>query len=73
MKTFGPVKSALFVPGNRLSRVDKAAQSRADIVIIDMEDAVPLAQKEEVRPRVREKLLEHSERKTLVRVNAVKL
>jgi citrate lyase subunit beta/citryl-CoA lyase len=33
--------TALFVPGNRPERFGKAAQARAGVVIIDLEDAVP--------------------------------
>ena len=33
--------TALFVPGNRADRFGKAAASGADVVIIDLEDAVP--------------------------------
>lgn len=71
MATFEPIRTALFVPGNRPDRVDKAVKSEADAVIIDLEDAVPLAQKEETRPRVREKIFEHRDRKIIVRVNAL--
>ena len=34
-------RSYLFVPGDRLDRLDKALATDADIVIIDLEDAVP--------------------------------
>jgi len=49
--------------------VDKAVNSRADAVIIDLEDAVPVTQKEETRPKVREKLITYKDRKIFVRVN----
>lgn len=71
MKEFGPIRTALFVPGNRPDRVDKAVNSGADAVIIDLEDAVALREKEEARPMVREKILEHVDRKIIVRVNAM--
>jgi citrate lyase subunit beta/citryl-CoA lyase len=51
--------------------VDKALKSGADVIIIDLEDAVPLAQKEETRPKVRGKVLEHGGKNTIVRVNAI--
>ena len=38
-------RSFLFVPGQRADRFDKALNSAADAVIIDLEDAVPLADK----------------------------
>ncbi len=42
----------LFVPGNRPERVAKALASGADRVIIDLEDAVPLAEKGSARQAV---------------------
>jgi citrate lyase subunit beta/citryl-CoA lyase len=71
MMTFGPIRTALFVPGTRPDRVDKALNAGADVIIIDLEDAVPLALKEETRAKVREKVLEHGGRKIIVRVNAI--
>jgi len=71
MTKFGPVRTALFVPGNRPDRVDKAVNTEADAVIIDLEDAVALTEKESARPKVRAKVLEHHERKIIVRVNAL--
>jgi len=49
MKELGPIRTALFVPGNRPDRVDKAVSSGADVVIIELDDAVPPSQKEESR------------------------
>lgn len=37
--------TALFVPGNRPERFEKAAAAGADLVIIDLEDAVPIVDK----------------------------
>ena len=71
MTDFGPIRTALFVPGNRPDRVDKAVNTGADAVIIDLEDTIPPAQKEETRPMVREKVLEHRARKIAVRVTAL--
>jgi citrate lyase subunit beta/citryl-CoA lyase len=51
--------------------VDKAVSAGADVVIIDLEDAVPPTQKEESRPKVREKIAAYRDRKILVRVNAI--
>jgi (S)-citramalyl-CoA lyase len=42
----------LFTPGNRPDRFAKAAASGADGIIIDLEDAVPFADKERVRAEV---------------------
>jgi citrate lyase subunit beta/citryl-CoA lyase len=71
MKTFDFIRTALFVPGNRPDRVDKAVSTAADVVIIDLEDAVPYSQKKETRPVVREKILDYQERPVFVRVNAL--
>ena len=67
----GPVRSALFVPGNRPDRVDKAVSTLADRVIIDLEDAVALSQKVESRELVRDKIIVHNDRRILVRVNGL--
>ena len=71
MKELGPIRTALFVPGNRPDRVDKAVGSGADAVIIDLEDAVPPAQKEQSRAAAREKIAAFPESEILVRVNAI--
>ncbi|MDQ1730668.1 MAG: citrate lyase subunit beta / citryl-CoA lyase [Pseudonocardiales bacterium] len=47
-------RSWLFVPGNRPERFDKAAGSDADLVIIDLEDAVPAAQRQAARQSARD-------------------
>ena len=44
-----PRRSLLFVPGLRPDRFAKALESAADIVCVDIEDAVPLARKDEAR------------------------
>ena len=70
-REFAWLRSALFVPGNRPDRVDKAVHTNADVVIIDLEDAVPLSQKVEARGVVREKVSTYREKKIIVRVNAL--
>ncbi|MCC5825068.1 CoA ester lyase [Alkalimonas sp.] len=42
----GLIRSLLFVPGNRPDRFHKALASEADLICIDLEDAVPLAEKD---------------------------
>lgn len=71
MKAVDFIRSALFVPGNRPERIDKAVATATDIVIIDLEDAVPIAEKRTVLPVVRKKLDEHRERRLMVRVNSL--
>ena len=65
------IRSALFVPGNRLDRIDKAFRFNPDIVIIDLEDSVPMNQKNETRNDLREKLGNFKDRKYMIRVNAI--
>lgn len=54
-----PVRSLLFVPGNRDDWVDGARASGADAVVFDLEDAVPAGQKDRARRVVRKALDEH--------------
>lgn len=65
-----PIRTALFVPGNRPDRVDKAINSISDVVIIDLEDAVPPAEKEAARSVAGAKVSENAKRRIFVRVNA---
>lgn len=66
-----PLRTALFAPGNRPDRAKKAIGTDADAVIIDLEDAVPIAEKESTRPLVREVLDNHPDRRMYVRINAL--
>jgi citrate lyase subunit beta/citryl-CoA lyase len=45
-------RSFLFVPGNRPERFDKACGAGADVVIIDLEDAVAVSDKSSARQAV---------------------
>lgn len=66
-----PIRSFLFVPGNKPSWIEKSIQSNADALILDLEDSVPLANKAEAREIVKSKLAwlaEHKQR-TWVRIN----
>ena len=47
-------RSYLFVPGNRPERFDKACRAGADIVLIDLEDAVAVVDKAAARLATRE-------------------
>jgi citrate lyase subunit beta / citryl-CoA lyase len=71
MKPIGPLRTALFVPATRPDRVDKALGAGADVVIIDLEDAVAQALKGEARQIARKKVIEHAARRLMVRVNAL--
>jgi citrate lyase subunit beta/citryl-CoA lyase len=62
------IRSYLFVPGNRPDRFGKACATRAHAVIVDLEDAVPAADKDRARTALAQWLT--PQRKVLVRVNA---
>ncbi|MCY4086004.1 MAG: CoA ester lyase [Actinomycetia bacterium] len=57
-----PVRSALFVPANRTSWIDKAPEYGADALVLDLEDATPPAEKEAARAIVHERLAPMEER-----------
>jgi citrate lyase subunit beta/citryl-CoA lyase len=63
-----PARSYLFVPGNRCERIPKALASGADAVIVDLEDAVPPAEKDAARVAVAAALAGASPR-VLLRIN----
>jgi len=65
--TFEVARSYLYVPGNRPDRFDKACAAGADAVIIDLEDAVPPADKAAARAALAGWL--RPDRRVLVRVN----
>lgn len=48
----GSARALLFVPGNRPERFAKAAAAGADVVVVDLEDAVPAGEKEGAREAV---------------------
>ena len=60
-------RSFLFVPGDRADRFDKAAASGADIVVLDLEDAVPVERKDSARDLVKQWLDRGG--KALIRLN----
>lgn len=64
------VRTALFVPATRPERIAKALASGADRVIVDLEDAVEEALKDQARDNLRDFLVGHPEAQILVRVNA---
>lgn len=69
------VRSLLFVPGNRPTWFEKALASAADGFILDLEDAVPEAEKDAARQAVRQAITAlHAKaptRPVLVRPNAL--
>lgn len=66
-----PIRTALFAPGNRPDRVEKALGLDADAVIMDLEDAVPFAEKESTRKTVRDLLDKYPGKRMYVRINAL--
>jgi citrate lyase subunit beta/citryl-CoA lyase len=63
-------RSYLYVPGNRPDRFDKACAAGADVVIVDLEDAVPPAEKDSARAALASWL--SPDKAVLVRVNAAR-
>ncbi|MDA1330468.1 MAG: CoA ester lyase [Chloroflexi bacterium] len=68
-----PTRSCLFVPGDRPRKIAKAAQSAADVIIIDLEDAVAPEQKEQARQLTAVALpdMPYRTKPTLVRINGL--
>lgn len=66
-----PLRSLLFVPGDRPDRFAKAAQSGADAIILDLEDSVALPGKAAARQSVATGLAQDFACRRLVRVNAL--
>jgi citrate lyase subunit beta/citryl-CoA lyase len=68
-----PVRSALFVPANRRSWIDKVHVHGADTVVLDLEDATPEGRKAQARDVLKEMLpvLHERGQPAWVRVNAL--
>ena len=62
----------LFVPANRPERYAKASASGADMICIDLEDSVPVDQKDSARESVLNELANLERHKTAVRINGLK-
>ncbi len=67
------LRTILFVPGNQMRMIRKAGTLGADAIILDLEDAVPMAEKETARMFVRDAIgdLSMSSADVFVRVNAL--
>jgi citrate lyase subunit beta/citryl-CoA lyase len=70
-KLIPPLRSLLFAPGNHARRVEKALSLDADAVILDLEDAVAIAQKAAAREAVAAALVRPRQGLLYVRVNAM--
>lgn len=65
-------RTLLFVPGNRMDRVEKAHATAADVVCIDLEDAVPVTDKPRAREAVLAFLEDGATPCTAVRINGLR-
>jgi citrate lyase subunit beta/citryl-CoA lyase len=63
------MRSLLFVPGDRPERFDKAANSGADVIILDLEDSVSLSRKQAARDAVSDYLERTHRVPVFVRIN----
>ncbi|HCQ00802.1 MAG TPA: CoA ester lyase [Candidatus Latescibacteria bacterium] len=68
-----PRRSILFMPGDSLRKISKAAHMEVDSIVMDMEDGVALNRKEEARRTIREALrtLDFGGSECLVRLNPI--
>ncbi len=67
------LRSMLYVPGNNMRMIHKACKLNADAVILDLEDAVPIDDKETARIFIRDsiEMLKNSGATVFVRVNSL--
>lgn len=70
MGSLPSIRSALFVPGDRPERFDKALASGADVVIVDLEDAVDESKKHLARDNVERFLVNNPSANIVVRINS---
>jgi citrate lyase subunit beta / citryl-CoA lyase len=67
------LRSLIFVPGNRPNMLERALGFNADIIMVDLEDSVPPAEKVNARELAREWVprLRHAGRQVMVRLNSL--
>lgn len=63
-------RSYLFVPANRVERFEKALNTQADAIIIDLEDAVPVDLKDSARQTLKDWLDQNLQHQIMIRTNA---
>lgn len=66
-----PLRSVLFAPGNHPRKVEKVFAAGADAVILDLEDAVAIAEKPATRAAIVAALTNERRCRAFVRVNAM--
>ena len=69
----GPLRTLLSVPGNRQKMIDKARHLPADVLILDLEDSIPQAEKEAARTMVRDSIagMALAGQRIFVRINSI--
>ena len=67
------IRSLIFVPGNRVNMLEKALTFDADIIMVDLEDSVPTAQKLSAIPIAQEwaNKLTQAGKTVMIRLNAL--
>ena len=67
------IRSVIFVPGNRANMLERAQSFNADIIMVDLEDSVPLAEKANARELAQEWVprLRQAGRRVMVRLNSL--
>lgn len=67
-----PLRTLLSVPGNRQKMIDKARHLPADVLILDLEDSIPQAEKEAARTMVRDSIagMARAGQQVFVRINS---
>lgn len=65
------MRSLLFVPANRANMIERAHQTLADVIVLDLEDSVPAAEKDAARQGLRDAIasLKAAGKSVHVRVN----
>src|SRR5918999_986597 len=58
MSSLASARSLLFAPGNDGHKLEKALSAGADVIVADLEDAVPAGEKDAARTLVAEQLAE---------------
>jgi citrate lyase subunit beta / citryl-CoA lyase len=64
-------RSMLFVPGSDRKKIKNALASNADCLILDLEDAVALSEKDSTRILIRDVLKKRKGRQAYVRINGI--
>ena len=68
-----PLRTLLSVPGNRPGMIQKALDLPADVIILDLEDSVPLSEKPSARDTVRQSVVQMAQagQRIFVRINSL--